>query len=120
MSMLVPSDNPMNWLGVDSMVTFIAPTFVNDKPVQRIARFAHSDKVVEWNIRRPKNPAEVMDAPAMTGFIDPSFDIIKPDVGPNTKSITANGNCMLPVLLASSPNPSGEDFLPELVLSGIP
>jgi hypothetical protein len=49
MSMLVPSDNPMNCLGVDSMVTFIAPTFVNDKPVQRIARFADNDKVVEWN-----------------------------------------------------------------------
>ncbi|MGC2667543.1 MAG: hypothetical protein WA220_00005 [Candidatus Nitrosopolaris sp.] len=49
MSMLVPSDIPMNCLGVDSMVTFIAPTFVNDKPVERIARFADNDKVVEWN-----------------------------------------------------------------------
>ncbi len=96
------------------MVTFIAPTFVNDKPVERIARFADNDMGVEWNISRPKNPTEVMDAPAMTGFIDPSLDIIKPDVGPNTKSITANGNCKLPVLTASSPNPSGGGFLARM------
>jgi len=88
------------------MVTFIAPTFVNDKPVERIARFADTAEVVEWNMSRPKNPAEVMQAPAITGFIDPSFDMIKPEVGPNTKSVSANDKCMLPVLTASSPNPS--------------
>jgi hypothetical protein len=49
-----------------------------------------------------KNPTEVMHAPAMKGFIDPSFDIIKPDVGPNTRRISSNGNCILPVLTASS------------------
>jgi hypothetical protein len=96
------------------MVTFIAPTFVNDKPVERITRFADIDKGVEWNIRRPKNPAEVMDAPAMTGFIDPIFEIMKPDVGPNIKSISANGNCIPPVLTASSPNPSGGGFLTRI------
>ena len=53
--MLVPSDIPMNCLGVESMVTFIAPTFVKDKPVERIARFVDIDKGVEWNIKRPKN-----------------------------------------------------------------
>jgi len=47
-----------------------------------------------------------MQAPAITGFIDPSFDMIKPEVGPNTKSVSANDKCMLPVLTASSPNPS--------------
>ena len=113
-SILVPSDIPMNWLGVDSMVTFIAPTFVNDKPVERIARSVDINKGAEWKTKRPKNPAEVMDVPAMTGFIDPSFEIIKPDVGPNIKSIIANGNCMLPVVIASSPNPSGGGFLTRI------
>ena len=55
-----------------------------------------------------------MIAPAMTGFIDPSLDIIKPDVGPKTKSIIANGNCMLPGRIASSPKPSGAGFLARM------
>ena len=50
----------------------------------------------------------------MMGFIDPSFEIIKPDVGPNIKSIIANGNCTLPVVIASSPNPSGGGFLTRI------
>ena len=43
MSILVPRDIPMNCFGVESIVTFIAPTFVNDKPVERTARFADND-----------------------------------------------------------------------------
>jgi hypothetical protein len=36
-------------------------------------------------------PIEVIIVPAMVGFADPTFDIMKPDVGPNNNIIIANG-----------------------------
>ena len=53
------------------------------------------------------NAALVIKAPSIIGFNEPNFDTINPEVGPKTKSIMANGNCTLPVLIASSPNPIG-------------
>ena len=32
MRLLIPKDIPVNCLGVDKMITFMAPTLVNDKP----------------------------------------------------------------------------------------
>ena len=77
---------------MDRIVTFIAPTFVRDKPVERIAKFADSIRGVEWYNRRPKNHTEVIDVPAMTGFIEPSLDTMKPEVGPNTSRMSAKGS----------------------------
>ena len=35
------------------------------------------------------------------------FEIINPDAGPKTKSTMENGNCILPVVIGSSPKPTG-------------
>ena len=37
--LLIPSETPLDCLGVESIITFIAPTLVNDNPADRIARF---------------------------------------------------------------------------------
>jgi hypothetical protein len=50
---------------------------------------------------------EVIIVPKIIGFNEPNFEIMKPEVGPKTKKTKAKGNCMLPVLIASAPNPSG-------------
>ena len=82
--LLIPNDIPLYCLGVDRIITFIAPTLVNDNPVDRIARFAETSISLEWNINRPRKPLAVIIVPAIIGFTDPSFDIMKPEVGPNT------------------------------------
>ena len=48
------------------------------------------------------------------GFIEPSFDIIKPDVGPKINNIIANGSCTFPVFRAFSPNPTGLGSLTKM------
>ena len=37
--LLIPSDIPLDCLGVESIITFIAPTLVNDNPADKMARF---------------------------------------------------------------------------------
>jgi hypothetical protein len=46
-SMLVPIDIPVNCFGVDSIVTFKAPTLAKDNPVEMIARFTDNMEEVE-------------------------------------------------------------------------
>jgi hypothetical protein len=46
-SVLIPSETPISFLGVVNMITFIAPTFVNESPVDRIARSAETRNSVE-------------------------------------------------------------------------
>ncbi len=46
-SVLIPSDTPISFRGVVSIITFIAPTFVNERPVDKIARFAETRNSVE-------------------------------------------------------------------------
>jgi hypothetical protein len=45
--MLVPIDIPVNCFGVDSIVTFKAPTLAKDNPVEMIARFTDNMEEVE-------------------------------------------------------------------------
>ena len=47
----------------------------------------------------------------MIGFVDPSLDTIKPDVGPKINKTIANGSCTLLVISGSSPNPNGDGLL---------
>ena len=46
-SVVIPRDMPLNCLGVDNIITFIAPTLVSDKPVDKIARFTDTNNSVE-------------------------------------------------------------------------
>ena len=101
-SVLIPNDTPVNCLGVESIITFIAPTLVKDNPVDSIARFVETSNSVEWNRSKPMKAAAVINAPSIIGFNEPNFDTINPDVGPNIRSIMANGSCTFPVLIASS------------------
>lgn len=96
------------------MITFIAPTLVNDNPVDKIARFVETNSSVEWNTSKPVKPTVVIKVPNIIGFNEPNLDIINPEVGPNTRSIKANGSCTFPVLIASSPNPAGSGFLTSI------
>ena len=41
------------------------------------------------------------------GFVEPNFDIIRPDAGPNTSNTSAKGNSTFVALIAFSPNPRG-------------
>src|SRR4030095_2365156 len=106
-SIVVPSEIPVNCFGVVRIITFIAPTLVKDNPIERIARFNEINKSLEWNINKPKKLRAVTTEPAIIGFSDPNFDIMKPEEAPKTRSTTANGNCTSPVLITSSPKPSG-------------
>ena len=90
-----------------SIITFIAPTLVKDNPIERIARFTEINNSLEWNVNKPKKLIAVTTEPAIIGFSDPNFDIMKPEEAPKTRSTIANGNCTSPVLIASSPKPSG-------------
>ena len=87
---------------------------VNDNPTERIPRFVDIRNSVEWNKKSPKNPAALVIVPIINDFADPTFDIMKPDKGPNTKSTMANGNCTLVVLIASPPKPNGGGFLTSM------
>ena len=45
--LLIPSEIPVNFFGVDKITTFMAPTLVNDKPVDKIARLIETSSSVE-------------------------------------------------------------------------
>jgi hypothetical protein len=85
----------------------MAPTLVKDSPIERIARFADIKNSLEWNINKPMKLIAVITEPAIIGFSDPNFDIMKPEEAPKNRSTTANGSCTSPVLIASSPKPRG-------------
>ena len=108
MSVLIPSDTPVSCLGVVNIMTFIAPTFVSESPVDKIARFVETRNSVEWYKKRLTNPIVLIILPNMIGFVEPSFETIKPDVGPKISNTMANGSWTLLVIKGSSPNPSGE------------
>jgi hypothetical protein len=59
-------------------------------------------------------PFEVIIVPAMVGFADPTFDIMKPDVGPNNNIIIANGNSIFAAFTAFPANPSGSGDLTSI------
>ena len=103
----MPSDIPVCCIGVASIVTFIAPTFVNDNPVERTAKLREIVKRSAWNANSPIKPAVVTATPMMIGLIDPILETINPEVGPNIRSTIAKGNCTYPVSAASSPKPKG-------------
>src|SRR5690606_1459736 len=67
-SVFNPSDMPVNSAGVASSVTFRAPTFVSDNPVDSIARPAETAIQLPWNARRKKNPAAVIEVPIIIGL----------------------------------------------------
>jgi len=56
----------------------------------------------------------LITVPIIRDFEVPTFDIIKPEVGPNIRSIKAKGNCTLVVLIASPPKPTGGGFLTSI------
>lgn len=105
---------PLNCFGVDKIITFIAPTLVKDNPVDNIARLVETNNSVEWNTSKPIKPAAVIQVPNIIGFNEPNFDTIYPEVGPNINSTMAKGSCTFPVLIASSPNPTGSGFLTRI------
>ena len=51
-------DMPVNSDGVASIVTFIAPTFARESPVERTAKFTATAIQPPWNATRPKNPEQ--------------------------------------------------------------
>ena len=88
----IPSETPLDCLGVDNITIFIAPTFVKERPVDNIAKLIATKDSVEWNKKREQKPAVLIILPAMIGLIDPNLEIIKPDVGPNINNTKAKGN----------------------------
>ena len=112
--LLIPKDIPLNCLGVDSIMTFMAPTLDRDNPVERTPRLAETNNSVEWNISKPMKPIVVIKVPKMIGFNEPNFDTMKPEVGPKINNTIAKGSCTFPALMASSPNPIGSGFLTNI------
>ena len=104
---LIPIVTPVNSIGVDRIVTFTAPTDASDNPVDNTARPTEMKISVEWNKSKIENPAAVNIAPKIIGLMEPIFDMINPEVGPKTNKTMANGSCIIPVLIAFSPNPIG-------------
>jgi hypothetical protein len=95
-------------------VTFIAPTFVNDNPVERTAKLREIIRRSARNANSPIKPTVVIAIPMMSGLIDPILETIKPEVGPNIRSTIAKGNCTYPASAASSPKPKGGGFLTSM------
>ena len=56
----------------------------------------------------------LITVPIIIDFADPTFDIMKPEAGPNISSTRANGNCTLVVLITSPPKPNGGGFLTSI------
>lgn len=104
---LIPIVTPVYSIGVDRIVTLTAPTDASDNPVDNTARPIEMKSSVEWNKSRIENPAAVRIVPKIIGLMEPIFDMIKPEVGPKTNKTMANGSCIMPVLIAFSPNPIG-------------
>jgi hypothetical protein len=71
---LIPKEMPLNCLGVERIITFIAPTLVSDSPVEIIPRLVETNSSLEWNKNNPRKPAEVITVPRMIDLNDPSFD----------------------------------------------
>src|SRR5260370_42157757 len=85
----IPSDTPTDCFGVASITIFIAPTFVKERPADKIAKFTATKDSVEWNKKSEQKPVAPIILPAMIGFIEPNLEIIKPDVGPNINRTNA-------------------------------
>src|SRR5919112_1735364 len=103
----IPRDMPVSSDGVASIITFIAPTYVRESPVERTAKFTATVAGATWNATRPKNPTEVIAVPMIIGLTDPNLLTMRPDVGPKIKSTIAKGNWVYPTAAASPPKPSG-------------
>ena len=87
---------------------------VNDNPMAIIPRVVDMRNSVEWNKKSPRNPMALIVVPIINDFEILSFDIMKPEVGPNTSNIRANGNCTLVALIGSPPKPNGSGFLTNM------
>jgi hypothetical protein len=72
---VVPSDIPLYYFGVDNTTTFITPTIVSDKPAAKIARFVEIKDSVEWKASKPEKPAVVMIDPNIIGLSDPNLEV---------------------------------------------
>ena len=92
MSIFIPSDTPIDFMGVVKVTTFIDPTFIKDIPAETIARFTETQISDECDTDRIQKPATMMTDPAIIGFMDPNLDISRPAVEPKIKSIKAKGN----------------------------
>jgi hypothetical protein len=64
------------------LLTKIANRLVN--PTAIIPRFVDIRNSVEWNKKSPRNPMALIMVPIIIDFTVLSFDIMKPEVGPNT------------------------------------
>ena len=60
------------------------------------------------------SPTVLITVPSIRDFAVPTFDIMKPEVGPNTRSIKTKGNCTLVVVIGSPPKPTGGGFLTSI------
>ena len=96
---LIPIVTPVNSIGVASIVTFTAPTEARERPVDNIAKPMEIESSVEWNNNNTENPAAVRTVPKIIGFIDPSFEIINPEVGPNIKRLANWPHLILLILI---------------------
>jgi hypothetical protein len=80
-NVVIPRDNPLNCLGVDNMTTFIAQKLVSDNPVDKTARLTETNNSIEWKKSKLIKLALVIIVPSMTGFRDPNFETMYPEVG---------------------------------------
>jgi hypothetical protein len=88
----IPREMPVYSFGVASIITFIAPIAAKDNPVARTPRLIEMAMGLSWKNTSPKKLAVMIEVPTITGLKEPSLDIMKPDVGPNTKNTNANGS----------------------------
>jgi hypothetical protein len=78
--------------------------------MERSARFSDNSSSVEWYNAKLNSPIDRRTVPVTKGLIDPSFDIINPDAGPNTSNTKANGSITFVAIIASAPKPTGDGF----------
>ena len=65
---VIPSDTPLDCLGVDSITILNPPTCNKDNPVAIYGKVTSYQNSVEWNIKRLKNPTVLIIAPDSCWF----------------------------------------------------
>jgi hypothetical protein len=71
MSIFIPNDIPIDFMGVAKVITFIDPTFIKDIPAETIARYIETAIYEECDSDRIQNPTIIITDPAIIGFMEP-------------------------------------------------
>lgn len=104
-SVFMPSDVPINRGSTEVELTLSCPTFSRDNPIPITARVVTKCIALVLKTNITKKPQVITNAPVKVTLGEPTFDIIKPDVGPKISDVIENGSCIFAAFTALPPNP---------------